>query len=125
MLKKTITYIDFEGVSRTETFYFNLTKAEILKMELSEAGGLKKLIEKIVAEKDNTKLLDLFQEVVVRSYGEKSADGKQFMKSQAITDKFTSTQAFSDLFMELATNDTEAAAFINGLLPKDLVEQPK
>jgi hypothetical protein len=125
VLKKTITYIDFEGVSRTETFYFNLTKAEILKMELSEAGGLKKLIEKIVAEKDNTKLLDLFQEVVVRSYGEKSADGKQFMKSQAITDKFTSTQAFSDLFMELATNDTEAAAFINGLLPKDLVEQPK
>lgn len=123
MLKKTMTYVDFDGVTRTETFYFNLTKAEILNMELKEQGGLKQHIEKIIAEKNQPELIKLFQELIVLAYGEKSADGKLFRKSPEITERFTASQAYSDLFLELATSDTAAAAFVNGIVPKDVSDK--
>lgn len=122
MLKKTMTYTDFDGVERTETFYFNLTKAEILNLEMREVGGLQTLIKKIIEEKDNARLIKLFQDLIILSYGEKSPDGKLFRKSPEITEKFTASQAYSDLFMELAANDAAAAAFVNGIVPKEVAE---
>lgn len=122
MLKKMITYVDYDGTERVEDFYFNLNKAEVTEMELSHTGGLTKLIEKIIAEKDMKRLIELFKDLILRAYGEKSLDGKRFNKSQEIRDSFSSTEAYSNLFMELATNSDAATKFVNGILPKDLTQ---
>lgn len=120
MLKKTIKYEDFDGNTREETFYFNLTKAEIAEMELSTDGGLSGKIQKIIETQDNATIIAIFKDIIGRSYGEKSPDGKQFVKNQQIRDAFMQTQAYSDLFMELATSPEAASAFINGIVPSDL-----
>lgn len=122
MLKKTISYVDYDGNERTEDFYFNLTKAELLEMSLSTAGGLDKYIEKITKTQDTPKLIELFKDIIIRSYGVKSDDGKRFIKNQEVTEEFTQTEAYSDLFMTLATNDKEAADFLNGIIPKSLLD---
>lgn len=118
MLKKTIEYTDYDGNERTEDFYFNLTKAEITEMELSHDGGLTKLIEKIVAEQDSKRIVEIFKDLILRAYGEKSPDGKRFVKNQELRDAFAQTEAYSDLFMELATDAEAAVAFVNGIIPQ-------
>lgn len=118
MLKKTITYTDYDGNERTEDFYFNLTKAEVAEMEMSYTGGMEKMLRKIVAEKDSKRIVEIFKDLILRSYGEKSADGKRFIKNQELRDAFAQTEAYSVLFMELATDAEAAAAFVNGILPK-------
>lgn len=118
MLKKTMTYVDYDGNERTEDFYFNLTKAEIMEMDLSASGGLDKLITKIVAEQDGAKIVEIFKKIILGAYGEKSLDGKRFIKSPELSEAFSQTEAYSDLFMELATNAEKAAEFINGIVPK-------
>lgn len=123
MLSKEITYIDFDGNQRTEVFDFNFTKAELTEMQYSEAGGLEKMIQNIIASQDSARLIKLFKKIVLDSYGVKSLDGKRFIKNETVRDEFAQTQAYSDLFMLLATNDEEAAKFINGIMPKDLAEQ--
>ena len=120
MLKKTITYKDFDDTERTEDFYFNLTKAEVLEMEMGTTGGLAKMLEKIVREQDNKRIVETFKEIVLKAYGEKSPDGKRFIKSPALSEEFAQTGAYSDLFMELATNAEAASAFINGIIPHQL-----
>jgi len=120
MLKKTITYVDYKDNERTEDFYFNLSKAELAEWELSMTGGLTAFIEKVVAEQDNTKLFTLFKELITRAYGEKTGDGKRFVKSEDLSTAFIQTGAYSELFMELLDSDNAAAAFVNGILPKDL-----
>lgn len=125
MLKKTITYVDYDGEERTEDFYFNLTKAEITEMNLSVNGGLLAVIEKISQEKDMAKMIKIFKDLILRSYGEKSLDGKRFIKNEQLTEEFTQTEAYSQLFMLLATNADEAAAFIAGIVPKDLSDAIK
>ena len=117
MLKKTMTYIDFNGNQRTEDFYFNLTKAELTEMEFSCDGGLVQTIEKIVAAQDNKQIVAIFKDLVLRAYGEKSLDGKRFIKNDEVRDGFAQTEAYSDLFMELSGNAEAAAAFINGIIP--------
>lgn len=117
MLKKTITYTDYNGIERTEDFYFNLNKAEILEMELSTEGGLQQTIEKIIAAQDMPALSKYFKDIILMSYGEKSPDGKRFIKNQEIRDAFAQTEAFSELYVELATDDVAAADFINGVIP--------
>lgn len=117
MLKKTITYVDYDGNERTEDFYFNLTKAEVSEMEMSEYGGLTKLIKKIIAERDNKRIVAMFKDLILRAYGEKSPDGKRFVKNQELRDAFSQTEAYSVLFMELAGNAEAAAAFVNGITP--------
>lgn len=119
MLKKTITYTDYDGNERTEDFYFNLTKAEILEMDLSASGGLEKLIQKIIAEQDGAKIVKIFKEIILKSYGEKSLDGKRFIKNDELTEAFTQTEAYSNLFVELASDSKAAADFVNGIVPKD------
>lgn len=117
MLKKTIKYVDFNGVEREEDFFFNLTKAEVAEMEMSVTGGLAEMIEKIVKEGDQAKIIPYFKEMILASYGEKSPDGKRFIKRPEIREAFSQTQAYSELFMELATNAESAAAFVNGIVP--------
>lgn len=125
MLKKTITYTDFDGNERTEDFYFNLTKAEVTEMEMSTEGGLTKSLNKIVAEQDSKKIIESFKDLILRSYGEKSPDGKRFIKSQELRDSFAQTEAYSDIFMELATNAELASAFVNGIIPQQAIPTSK
>lgn len=117
MLKKTINYVDYDGNKRTEDFYFNLTKAEIAEMEMSTDGGLVKMIEKIVAAQDSKRIIEIFKDLILKAFGEKSPDGKRFIKNQDIRDAFSQTEAYSELFMELATNADAATAFVNGIIP--------
>ena len=120
MIKKTITYVDYNGVERTEDFYFNLSKAEVAEMEMSVEGGFSKMLEEIVASKDNVKIVSLFKQMVLKAYGEKSADGRRFVKSEEISKAFSETEAYSEIFMSLALNESEAAAFVNGIMPANL-----
>lgn len=120
MLKKTITYTDYNGMERTEDFYFNLNQAEVAEMELSTTGGMADMIRKIVAAQDIPAIIKVFKEILLKSYGEKSDDGRRFIKSKQISTDFSQTEAFSQLYMELATNPDMAADFINGVLPKNL-----
>lgn len=120
MLKKTITYTDYNDNERTEDFYFNLSKAELTEMELSTAGGLAEMIQRIVSTQDAPKIVKVFKDLVLAAYGEKSADGKRFIKTEEIREAFSQTEAYSELFMELATDADAAAAFVNGIVPKDL-----
>lgn len=118
MLKKTITYTDYDGVERTEDFFFNLSKAEIAEMELSNHGGMEKLIQQIAMTQDRKRLIELFKDIILRSYGEKSMDGRRFVKSKELSEAFSQTEAYSELFMQLATDTDMASKFINGILPK-------
>jgi hypothetical protein len=117
MLKKTFTYTDYNGVERTEDHYFNLSKAELMEMELSTTGGLAEMINKIVAAQDAPAIVKIFKELVLKAYGQKSADGRRFIKSQELSDEFAQTEAYSQLFMELATDADAAAKFVNGIVP--------
>jgi hypothetical protein len=117
MLKKTFTYVDYNGVERTEDHYFNLSKAELMEMELSTTGGLAEMINKIVAAQDAPQIVKIFKELVLKAYGQKSADGRRFIKSAELSDEFAQTEAYSQLFMELATDADAAAKFVNGIVP--------
>ena len=118
MYKKTITYTDYDGVERTEDFYSNLSKAEVAEMNLSTKGGLDVYIKRIVAAKDVPEVAALFKDIIVKSYGIKSDDGKRFIKNPEVTAEFLQTEAYSDLYWELCTNDEAASEFVNGILPK-------
>lgn len=122
MLKKTVTYTDYNGTKRTEDFYFNLSKAELTEMELSIDGGMTTMLNEIVAAKDGVKIIKAFKEIVLKSYGEKSPDGRRFIKSKELADAFSQTEAYSIIFMELATSDDAAADFIKAVMPEGAVE---
>ena len=123
MLKKTISFTDYNGNSRTEDFYFNLTKAEISEMELSTAGGLTQMLRGIVAAQDMPSIVKFVKELILKSYGKKSPDGRRFIKSPEISEDFSQTEAYSQLFMELCSDDNATSAFVNGIIPQDLREQ--
>lgn len=123
MLKRTMTYTDYNGVERKEDFYFNLSKAELAEMELSSESGMEDLLNKIINSKDNKKIVEIFKQIILKSYGEKSEDGKRFIKSEELSKAFSETPVYDDLFMELATDDKAAAAFINGIIPKSIADQ--
>lgn len=120
MLKKTITYTDYNGDERTEDFWFNLSQAECTEMELSSNGGMKALIERIVSERDGKNLIEMFKKIILKAYGIKSLDGKYFRKTEEARRDFESTEAYSVLFMELATDADAASAFIRGVFPASL-----
>lgn len=120
MLKKTIKYKDFNGNEREEDFYFNLMQSEIAELELSTAGGFTESIQKIIQTQDGPEIIKQFKKIILKSYGEKSADGKRFIKSDELSEAFSQTNAYSELFMELATDDEAASVFINGIVPDEL-----
>lgn len=117
MIAKTITYTDYNGLERTETFYFNLTEAEALEWEMTAVGGLSEYVKKIVDANDIPSIIRIFKDVVLKAYGEKSADGRRFIKNDEVRDAFAQTEAYSKLFMELATDAEKAAEFVNGITP--------
>lgn len=128
MRKETITYTDYDGEKRTEDFYFNLSKAEVLEMEMSWDGGLQNVLRKITAEKDQKRIIEMFKMIILKSYGEKSLDGKKFLKidedGRSLAQKnFVPTEAYSDLFMKLATDEAAATAFIQEIIPKNLEDK--
>lgn len=125
MLKKTVTYTDYNGVERTEDFYFNLTKAEITEMELSTAGGFAEMLQKVVAAQDGPTIVKVFKDLVLKAYGEKSPDGKRFVKSEDISTAFAQTEAYSQIFMELATDAKAASAFVTAIMPADMQADAK
>ena len=123
MIKKTITYKDYNQVERTEDFYFNLSKAEVMEMEMSTSGGLAEMITRIVAAQDQPAIIKIFKDLILKAYGEKSPDGKRFIKSDELSVAFSQTEAYSQLFMELATDAEAASAFVNGIVPADMAKQ--
>lgn len=118
MLKKVMTYTDYNGVERTEEFLFNLSKAELMEMEMTTAGGLSTMIQGIVDSKDIPAIINIFKKLLLKAYGKKSPDGRRFIKSEEISQEFAQTEAYSEMFMELATDADAAAAFINGIIPE-------
>ena len=108
MYIKTINYTDYNGNARTEDHYFNLTEAEALEMEMSTNGGFSERIKRIIAAQDTATLITIFKDLIKKSYGRKSLDGRKFEKSEEIFNEFKDTEAYSILFMELAT-DAKAA----------------
>lgn len=120
MLKRTITYVDYNGNERTEDFYFNLSKAECMELEMGTTGGLSEAIKKMIELQDMPSIIKLTKEWVLKAYGEKSLDGKRFVKSEEIATAFSQTEAYSQLFMELATDAEAAADFFNNIIPKDM-----
>lgn len=123
MIKKTITYTDFNDVERTEDFHFHLTKAEVMKMQMGTTGGLAEMIQRIVAAQDMPTIIATFEDMILKSYGVKSPDGKQFQKSEELRTAFAQTNAYSQLFMELSTDADKAAEFVNGIMPADIQKE--
>ena len=117
MLKKTITYTDYDGNERTEDFYFNFSKAELMEMEMSTAGGMESMLRRIVAEQNTPRIVEYFKEIILKAYGKKSPDGRRFIKSKELRDEFAQTEAYSQLFMELLDPD-KAAQFVNAVIPQ-------
>ena len=117
MLKETITFVDYNGVERTEDFYFNLTNAEVTEMEMSTSGGLAEMINRVVAAQDAPAIIKIFKDLILKAYGIKSPDGTRFIKSDDISTEFSQTEAYSQLFMKLATDADAASRFVNGIVP--------
>lgn len=118
MLKKEITSTDFNGVTTTETYYFNLTQAEVMEMEMGTTGSFSEMLQRIIDARDTASIIKVVKDLILKSYGIKSLDGKRFEKSPEISEAFTQTNAYSVLFMELATDDNAAAEFVNGIMPE-------
>lgn len=125
MLTKAITYTDYNGVERTENFMFNFNKAELLKMDLFTVGGLRQMVERIVSTQDIPSLMRLFDEFILKAYGEKSADGKRFIKSEELSKAFSETEAYATLFMSFFGDNgaEEASKFLSAVIPSDIMQQ--
>lgn len=123
MLKKTIKYTNFNDEEVEEDFYFHLSKAELVELELSREGGLKQWLETIIATEDGKEIISEFKKIILSAYGKRSEDGRQFIKNQALRDEFESTEAYSVLFMELVTDMEAGIVFVNGIIPKGLAEE--
>lgn len=116
MVRKTITYTDYDGNQRTEELLFNLSRAELIEMEASESGGMEKMLKRIVAEEDTKKIMSIVKDIILKSYGKKSDDGRRFIKSEEMANEFSQTEAYSELLLELLQNEEAAAKFMNGLV---------
>ena len=125
MLKETITYIDFNDTERTEDFYFNLTRTELIRMEMSKNGSLTGLLTKIVKANDMPDIFEAMEMLILKAYGEKSTDGRFFNKSEEISNNFMNSPAYDKLFEKLTTDATYAYKFLMGILPNDVAEQAK
>ena len=123
MLKKTITYTNYNGESVTEDFYFNLSKAELMELELSKKGGFRAYIDSISKSNDPSVMIKTFKDIIRMSYGVKSADGTKFYKREEDADDFMCSEAYSSLFMEFFSDADAASKFINGIIPTDIAAQ--
>lgn len=122
MFVKEISYTDYNGNQKSKKYYFNLTKSELTEMDLTTVGGMRSFIDRITNSQDQAELIKLFKELILKAYGVKSDDGEKFMKGGDITTSFEQSMAYDAYFMELATNEKAAIEFVNGIMPRDLVE---
>lgn len=120
MIKKTITYKDYNGEERTETFHFNLNKAEVMELQMGTTGGFSEYLQRIIDAKDHATIVKVFKEMILKAYGEKSPDGRRFIKSEELSTAFSQTEAYAILYMELSTNTQAATEFVKGIIPSDL-----
>lgn len=125
MFKDTITYEDYDGNLREETVYFNLSKAEVLEMELSVNGGYGKVLTNIVEDNDSVRVMNEFTKLIRCAYGKKSPDGKRFIKSKELVDEFIQSEAYSELIFKLISDADYATKFVEGMMPKMQDNQPK
>lgn len=125
MLKRTIKYTDFNGTEREEDFFFNLSKSELMELEMKTKGGLEAKINRITADEDTEQIIEMFKDIILMSYGQKSEDGKRFIKTKEMQAEFVNTAAYDELFMSLVQNPEEAQRFIEGIIPKDAAEAAK
>lgn len=115
MVVENVTYTDYDGVERTETFRFNLTNAEVMELEMSVDGGMSTMLQRIVDAKEGPVVMKVFKDILLKSYGEKSPDGRRFVKSPEISKAFSETEAYNIIFMKLVTDDKYAAKFVAGI----------
>lgn len=125
MLKRVINYVDYDGNQVSEEFTFNLNETELAKMELSTSGGVETMINNIIKKRDGKQIMDTIEAMILMSYGEKSPDGKRFVKSREISEEFKQTDAYNKLFMELITDAEKAADFFNSVIPPEIAEEVK
>ncbi len=128
MISKTVKYTDFNGVEREETHWFHLSEAELMELEMSTTGGLAEMIQNIVTAQDAPAIIKIFKDLVLKAYGKRSPDGVRFMKKdngRILADEFAETEAYSMIFMELATDADAAAKFVNGIMPAKVAEKAK
>jgi hypothetical protein len=123
MKKETITYVDYNGEERTEEYLFNLSMAEITEIQLGIEGGMAEKLKKIEKDRDVPEAMKFFKDLIFKSYGEKSLDGKRFIKSEELSTAFSQSEAYSTLFMKLISDPDAAAAFVNGIVPADLAKK--
>lgn len=122
MYSETIDYVDYNGVARSEKFYFNLTEAEIMELELGTTGGFAEMLQRIVEAKDAPAIMREFKAIIYKSYGKRSDDGRRFIKSAELSDEFMQTEAYSQLFMKLCTDSDAGSKFVNGIMPKSMTD---
>lgn len=120
MLKKTVTYIDYNGTERTEDLYFNISKAELAEMELGVTGGFSEMMKKIVAAQDVPSIVKIVKDLILKSYGEKSSDGRRFIKSPELSEAFSQTEAYTEVFLDLVASAENMADFVNAIIPSDI-----
>ena len=123
MLKKTITYIDYDGMERTEDFWFNLSKTELTKLDAELPGGVLGVLRKIIDKKDRKALVDFIETLILRSYGEKTLDGKRFVKTPEMAEEFMQTPAYDELFMSILSDTDSQTSFINGVIPQSMAKE--
>lgn len=120
MLKKQVTYKDYDGNDKTTTLYFHLNKFEWLELETYTKGGLIENLKHAIETGNAKKTIDILKKIILRSYGEKDPETGSFEKSDDIAIRFSKTDAFSELFYELAYNEEAAQSFFMGLIPVEL-----
>ena len=123
MLKKTITYTDYDGMERTEDFWFNLSKTELTKLDAELPGGVLDVLRKIIDKKDRKALVDFIETLILRSYGEKTLDGKRFVKTPDMAEEFMQTPAYDELFMSILSDTDSQTNFINGVIPQSMAKE--
>lgn len=116
MIKKTIKYTNYNGVECTEDFYFNLSRAELIQMEFGTKEGFTKKIEKISKSEDSSQIFNMFSDIVLKAYGKKSEDGTYFRKSEQLSEEFSQSEAYSELLVELMSDENKASDFVKGLI---------
>lgn len=120
MIKREVPYKDFNGIDRKETVYFNLSETELIDMQMSKTGGLDVILRTIIDTNDQVQLYNIFKDLVLKAYGEKSEDGRRFIKSDELRHEFSQTEVYNKLWYGLATNADEASKFVNDLIPEHL-----
>lgn len=123
MLKREIKYTDFNGDETSDICYFNFSKPELIEMQVEVEGGFGQMLQNIIDAKDNKAIVGQIKDIILRSYGEKSPDGKRFIKNDQLREEFSQTAAFQELFMQLALDENAAVEFIKGTFPKDMVDE--